>query len=294
MKTTLTLCSALLLVALTLPAQAAHRWDERNNDQQQLQSLVDELRTLTEQARSRRHADRDLINSLEDLIDRYDRPWRDVLLEEDFSDRDYTHNPTWQVRSGRFWVDRRSGLRSQVTPQPANQNGDSRQDLGSALLGTLLDQALGTDQSADTGGPATIELPLQIPERFALETVFSFRRNAGEDTEVSFSLYQDANRDDGYHVIVIGGTNPSLELVASRGRRNNTVIQRVNLTNFDPSQPHTLEWRRGGYGQIEILMDNTQLLRTRDRSYSGAFQRLAITNYGGDLAVQRVSLYSAQ
>ena len=292
MKITITLYSTLLLIALSLPAQAAQRWDGRN-DPQQLQSLVDELRTLTEQARNRRHADRQLIASLEELIARYDRPWRNTLLEEDFSDRDYTHNPTWQVRSGRFWVERRSGLRSQVTPQPADQNGDSRQDLGAALLGTLLDQALGTDQSADTGGPAAIELPLQIPDPFALEVGFSFPQNAGDGTEVGFSLYQNTNRDDGYHVIVFGGPNPSLELVASRGRRS-SVVERANLTNFDASQPHTLEWRRNGYGQMEVLMDGTQLLQTRDRSYSGPFARLAITNYGGDLAVQRVSLYSAQ
>ncbi len=290
MKTTVILSSALLIVALSLPVQAAQRWENRN-DQQQLQSLVDELRSLTEQARNRRYADRQLIASLEELIARYDRPWQNQLLYEDFSDRDYTHNPTWQVRSGRFWVERRSGLRSQVTPRAADQDNESQQDLGAALLGTLLDQALGTDQSTDTGGPAAIELPLQIPDSFALETVFSFQ-NSSEQNEVGFSLYQDPTGDNGYHLFVIGGPDPHLELVSNRARRS-SVVERVALTNFNAGQSHTLEWRRNGYGQMEVLMDGTQLFRTQDRSFRNSFQRLGITNYGGDLAVQQVSLYSA-
>lgn len=292
MKKTVTLCSALLFVALALPAQATQRWENRN-DQQHLQSLVDELRTLTEQARNRRHSDRQLVESLEELIAKYDRPWREQLLEEEFSDRDYTQNPSWQVRSGRFWVERRSGLRSQVTPRAADQSGESQQDLGAALLGTLLDQALGTNQSADTSGPAAIELPLQIPERFALETVFFFRNSSTEQNEVGFSLYQDPSGDSGYHLFVIGGPNPYLELVSNRARRS-SVVERAALTNFNTGQSHTLAWRRNGYGQMEVLMDGTQLFRTQDRSFRNSFQRLGITNYGGDLAVQRISLYASR
>ena len=291
MKITITFFSALLFVALSLPVQAAQRWENRN-DPQQLQSLVDELRTLTEQARNRRHADRQLIESLESLIARYDRPWRNTLLEEDFSDRDYTHNPTWQVRSGRFWVERRSGLRSQVTPRPADQSAESQQDLSSVLLGTLLDRALGTDQSTDESGPAVIELPLQIPDQFAFETVFFFQQSANEQVEAGFSLHQNPTGDSGYHLFVIGGPNPYLELVANRGGRS-SVVERATLMNFNAGQSHTLAWRRNGYGQMEVLMDGNRLFQTRDRSFRNSFQRLAITNYGGDLAVQRVSLYSA-
>ena len=99
----------LLLILLSLPLTA------QASDSEKLQAMVDELRALTDKARNQRAADRWLINSMDDLAARYDWPWRRKLLMEDFSDGNYNRNPAWQVISGQFWVDRRLGLRSQVT-----------------------------------------------------------------------------------------------------------------------------------------------------------------------------------
>ena len=61
----------------------------------ELQSMVDQLRAITEQAKRDRSADFRLLQQLDDLAGRYDQPWRITLLEDSFADGDFTANPAW-------------------------------------------------------------------------------------------------------------------------------------------------------------------------------------------------------
>ncbi len=93
-----------LLLFLVTATTASYAVDSEN---EQLQTLVDQLKGITEKARNERAADRWLLSALEELVERYNWPWRDQLLMEEFSDGDFQQDPTWQVRSGQFWVDGR-------------------------------------------------------------------------------------------------------------------------------------------------------------------------------------------
>ncbi len=285
--------SLLLMFLFTLPLAA------QANDSEKLQAMVDDLRTLTSKARNQRAADRWLINSLDDLAARYDRPWRNRLLMEDFSDGDFNRNPSWQVVSGTFWVDRRLGLRSQVTASSASQTSKSseKQKLKDALAEAALDALLGSGSSSqnDSGSGASfreaeIQLPLGIPVSFALETSFSFHHASGEQGEVGFALLQDQRGAFGYQLNILSGNKTTLELTTRRGGRT-SIIERVDLNGFDIRQSHTLEWQHDSYGQIEVSLDGKQLFRIRDRSFRNNFSHLAITNYSGDVAIQGITVY---
>lgn len=98
------------------------------------ETLVKELNRLIDRAEADRAADPLLFKDLRNAIRQYEsearqrprrrsaapppEPVRMVRLEDDFSDGDFTRNPAWTARSGRFWVDRRRGLRS-VVERPA-------------------------------------------------------------------------------------------------------------------------------------------------------------------------------
>ena len=74
--------SLIATLALAAPAlQAA-------GDDPQAQ-IVEDLRQLAQEARQRNAADRWLQRALDDLVARYDNPWQQPILFEDFGDGDY-------------------------------------------------------------------------------------------------------------------------------------------------------------------------------------------------------------
>ncbi len=290
--------SLLLLILLSLPMAA------QASDSEKLQAMVDELRALTEKARNQRAADRWLISSLDDLAARYDWPWRRKLLMEDFSDGDFNRNPAWQVVSGQFWVDRRLGLRSQVSAtstasQPTEK--EKKQKLKDALAEAALEALLGPGPNgqneagtASSFSEAEIQLPLRIPATFALESSFSFHHAPGERGEVGFALLQDQRGAFGYQLNILSGSGSkmgtTLELTLRRGGRT-SIVERADLGGFDSRQSHTLEWRHDSYGQIEVSLDGQRLFQIRDRSFRNDFSHLAIINYSGDVAIQGVTVF---
>ena len=110
------------------------------------QALVNGLHALIAQAERERTADYRFLEQLRALAGDYDQPWRVTLLDEKFSDGDFTRTPTWTVASGRFGVDAKYGLRNRFTP-PASLNlgsgegsgGDAALQLFGAVLGELAD-----------------------------------------------------------------------------------------------------------------------------------------------------------
>ncbi|MET0106772.1 MAG: hypothetical protein ABW072_16790 [Sedimenticola sp.] len=294
------LFSALTLtLVLVLPATSFAQEGE------EMQALVDELKTLTEKARQQRAADRWLLNAMEDLVFKYDWPWRDTLVSDDFSDGNYDRDPAWQLISGEFWIDGRLGLRSQSLDEadqpeaPREQQEEKKQDLGRALLGALLKEAIKerrqeSEQAAEPesrrGGPAEIQLALQIPSVFAAQIEFSVHNRPSENGQLEFGIYQGQEGSSGYRLAIYTGQRPTLELLSIR-RGRTTVIDTVDIADLGDGQSHQLEWRRGPDGQIEILVDSAEASRTRDNSFRYPFKAFAIANQAGDFAVQTVTLY---
>jgi len=87
------LFSTLVLIAsMVLPAAAANsRYGPIGGDNGE---MARELRGLIEEAEKARAADPRFLRDLRDLADRYDRPPLADVLFDDFSDGDFTHNPT--------------------------------------------------------------------------------------------------------------------------------------------------------------------------------------------------------
>lgn len=302
MRTVLAFASLLFITANASPAFSA------DSENEELQSLVDQLQEISTKARKERAADRWLLNALEDLVDRYNWPWRNELLTEDFSDGDYTQDPAWKVLSGQFWVDGRLGLRSRSqadadTPRQETQQKEEKQDLRGAVLGALLNQAFRSDRRREEtkpepvkprrNEPAEIQLPLKIPSAFAVQIEFSVHNAPNENGQIEFSIYQGSESSSGYRLALYTGQRSSLELLSRRSGRT-SVIDSVDLDDISDGSSHSLEWRRDANGQIEVLLDETQLMRTRDSSFRYPFKQLSIVNRGGDFAVGSIALHGGK
>jgi len=272
-----------------------------------VQAIVDELQALAEKSRQERAADRWLQIALEDLIAKYNYPWKTSLLLDDFSDGDYHKGTSWQVGSGDFWVDRRLGLRSRVEPedvskQQPQQSSEKKQqeDLGRALLGAVLEEALGTgknQQSERTTSevkqvttPASIRTRLAIPTTFAVESTFSQNNPPGTEGQFEWLVMQGESTENAYMVIVSTGTKPSLDLLRTRDGQL-SYLEKKAIPNLNDSGEHTLSWRQKADGAIDVFLDGEQVIKAVDRPFRYGYDYLGLINRKGDFSISGIEVF---
>lgn len=291
------LSAAVLATALWSPLHASEDAD--------LQSLVDEIEQLAEKARQERAADRWLQIALEDIVAKYNFPWRDSLLSDSFNDGDYRQNPAWTVDSGEFWVDRRLGLRSQVTArqvQPQQQPEARRQteeDLGRTLIGALFQEALGTRDNREPAPaavpvetqtvPASIRTALEIPTTFAVESLFSQNNRPGEAGRFEWLVMQDEQASNAYRLVVTTGDKPMLDVISIRNGRE-SYLESATIPAINEGGEHALSWRQTGNGQIQVFLDGSQVITTSDRPFRYGFKYLGMINRNGDFSVTGIEV----
>ena len=107
---------ALLIASLpfTALAQDKPRYGTWQSDQDQVQTLAEELLRQVDEAARARAADPRFLDDLRALADKYVNPWPHLLVQEDFANRDFTANPAWTVASGQFDMDWQGGLYSKL------------------------------------------------------------------------------------------------------------------------------------------------------------------------------------
>lgn len=280
-------------------------WSDPNQQSKSttdLRTMVDELKKLVDKADQQRAADPNFIRDLRNLARRFDQPLRVTLLKDDFSDGNFTANPIWTPTAGRWWVEKGFGLRAafdQAKPQSNNNNDSGKRDIGKELLGAILNQALGGNQSGSQGKSqgstqtssgtqsASIYTPLTISNAFAIRVDFSSWRNEG-----SFEItpYQGKDRRIGYRLFYRSGKSPSLELVRATAYGGTPLKSYVHRLNLEDKRTHSINWTRNQFGEMEISVDGKKLLTTFDNMLNRAFDGLTLTNNGGDYIINRISI----
>ena len=271
-----------------------------------LQALVDEIQALAEKSRKERAADRWLQISLEDLVDKYNFPWKNSLLSDEFSDGEYRNDPAWKVASGEFWVDRRLGLRSEVVsraiPERRQQEPVQRQsneDIGKALIGALLQDALGSRSQQQSEPepvrshtetiPASIRTAVAIPTTFAVETIFSQNNRPGESGQFEWVVMQDQQAFNAYKVVITTGSKQMLEVIRVRSGRD-SFLESVEVPGIGDGGEHALSWRQTGTGEISVLLDGEEVVKVSDRPFRHGFKFLGMINRGGDFSVSGIEV----
>jgi len=269
----------------------------------ELQEMVDELRALTERSREQRAADRWLQQALEDLVSKYDWPWRRELLSDSFSDGNFTESPPWSVLSGEFWVDRTLGLRSSVEPPPPARTEETRErssgsgkDLGRSLFDALMDQALERDgggagepdQAAEQEGPARIRVAAEITNAFSLDATFSVHNAPGEAGHFEIALLQGKRGELGYVLAIQTGETGLLDLYRLRRGRRELVYGTRPSANLGDGSAHRLVWRQAPDGRVQVLVDDEELVNLRDRAFRDGYRFLELINRAGELGVRSI------
>jgi hypothetical protein len=264
------------------------------------QELVDHLKKVIREAEQDQRSSPSVARQLRDLVRRYDWPWRVSLLFDDFSDGDFTYDPRWIVNHGEFRVTRGAGLRSYFDPTPSGRYriSDRRSDSPALeLLGELLlsgrERAVGETQSSSKS-ESEIFTRVGITKAFSLKLQLNIRNYVDRNNRLEFGPFQGEERSSGYRLAYESGGTPSLSLVRF-GPNRSAVIEMVDQgIVLEDGNPHTIEWRRSNDGEMVVLLDSKEVIRTVDRAHDDPFDGFSVINKGGEFEVKQVSIFGTQ
>ena len=290
-----TIAAIGLCAALAAPAWAqSSRYGNYDGGERQTQTLVEELRSLINEADRGRAADPLFLRDLRALADRFDNPWRTRIVFDDFRDGDYTRDPAWTVLSGVFAVDSRRGLLSRAGAAAADPGRDaSAKDVAVGLLADLLAKSLGDGPATESRqaarrGPAEIALGQRITNAFSL-TAESAAGAGAADFE--FMVYQGARRDAGYRLVLVPQRGISL-LRYSRGASATIAQARVPLALADGAG-HIVQWTRSPDGRMVVRFDGVTQIEATDRAFRDPFDGLLLITRGGEYRLASLGIDGA-
>ena len=265
------------------------------------QELVERLRGVIERAEQDRSSASTVLKKLRDLVTLYDWPWQVGVLDDDFSDGDYEKNPAWIVDRGVFRVARGVGLRSVEARRmdKPRATSKSREDNPAAVI---FDALLGSQNektepsSSETASPASeIHTRVKISNAFALKInlVSNAYQTAHED-HFEFGPYVSDKDRSGYRLAYYPGRAPAFELVRVAPGRSSVIEIYNREMSLEDNRTHFLEWRRKTDGEMVILVDGREILRTVDRGLQGDFEGFTVVNRGGDYTFSRIAVFGTE
>lgn len=278
---------SLLALSLTVSAPAS-------GQSRQQQQMIDQLRELIRKAERNRAADRWLLEDLRSLVRKYDRPWGAELLREDFSDGDFTRSPAWTVAAGKFFVDRRLGLVTDVRggqkSPPAGEAKGGSDDPTAAILGALIDRALKNKQKnpppqQSDAGHGEIFLRRSMPNSFSIRVEMGARRSPGR---LVFGPYDGRARDRGYRLAVNPGDKTGLEIYRATRRGTVLVASYKSPLPIADGRYHSLEWTRDRGGGMSVVFDGKKLIQASDRDVMGGFNGITFVNFDGEFILREI------
>ncbi len=266
-------------------------------------ALLDELRTLVDEAEKARAADPRFIRDLRQLLERHDGPEFELLVRDTFEDGDFSSSPSWQVTQGAFRIGRYGGLISEVMPVPVTPQQDSTGRGGSEaeavvrLFGQILG-AQGSNRQQDSTAtqaevppdPALIYLVQPISNAFEVLARLESDPDAGGTVELG--VFQGQQGRSGYRVVF--GAKGEARLI--RVGREVKVLARAPFTlpgleDGWRNPGYVLAWRRDQRGRMLVLVDDKPLFDVTDTAFRDRFDGLRLRNIRGRHALQAVEVY---
>ena len=263
------------------------------------QTLIERLNSLVDEAEKARAADPRFLSDLRDLARGYERPWRNLVLADDFGDGDFIGNPRWTVTAGKYLVQRGWGLRSIVEAERAapEQRRLSGKEVAANIFGQILQQAIAPEralgQSAAPGGvdAAAIQTGFPLTNAFAIEMDLSSWKPRGR---LEIGPYQGTPEGGGWaagYVLVYtpGGV---WELLRVSARGSSVIDSRSARMSLEDKKTHRIEWTRHDDGRMTVSIDGREILKATDRGVMTPFDGFRMVNRGGDYILKRIQIFA--
>jgi hypothetical protein len=118
-----------------------------------------------------------------------------------------------------------------------------------------------------------------------------FRGNPDGDNRLEFGPYLNNERNLGYRLAYEVGTTPTLSLLRIAPGRSAIIETYDRRLDLEDGNSHIVEWRRGDDGEMVVLLDDKEIIRTVDRAHSESFNGFSIVNKGGVYDLKEISIF---
>ncbi|OGQ81611.1 MAG: hypothetical protein A3F90_02290 [Deltaproteobacteria bacterium RIFCSPLOWO2_12_FULL_60_19] len=284
----------IFLALLSSGAVEAQTEQTQPSDARSLE-LVDRLKEIIQRLEKSRTTEPWLLQQLRDLVRRYDWPWRARLLSNDFADSNYRLEPPWVVERGDFRIVRGVGLKTvfvpKVTSTQKKEENPTLDILGGIFRGLTEPRSESTQPSQPSA--AEIRAALGITNSFALSLQIAFRGPSEGEGRFEFGPYQGRERGAGYRLGYNPGKRPVFELLRVSPGRSAVVEVSQGTLELEDGRPHSLEWRRAADGEMVVLLDGREIIRTLDRASGDDFDGFTLVNAGGEYTLGRIEIFGA-
>jgi hypothetical protein len=263
------------------------QWQGADTGSGDVDTLVQDLEKLIDQAEKDRAADPQFLEDLRGVLAGYQNPWSERLLYDDFRDGNYTGNPKWTVSSGAFKVDTKGnniGLRSTIVAPGTTQ---STGNVATDILGSLL-SSQNTQQSTSSDPYAAIYTSVKVSNAFATRLEFVSGEKRGR---LDFGPYQGPSGGVAYRVAYLPGqSKDSLRLIRITSKGAVAIGTYKGALNLEDQRRHVIEWTRDRNGAMSVLVDGQELISATDRTITKPFDGFMVINSGGTYYVRSVTL----
>ena len=262
----------------------------------EIKAFTDKLNKLIDDAEKAKAADPIFLKDLRALANTYSAPALRTIFSDTFEDGDFTQGPAWNVVSGAYFIEKGWGLRNKILEAGQSAQSetkvDSGEDLAIALLGSILQQATGSQQQK--AAPAAQTSENLITSSIRISNAFSMAFDVSSwiaNGHFEVGVFQGSAATTGYRLVYRTGQALQLIKVGSKGR---TVIAQSNVAlSIEDKTFHTVTWVRGNDGQMIVTVDGTEMLRAVDKSFSDVFDGVRLSDQGGDFIVKRITVEGA-
>jgi hypothetical protein len=125
---------------------------------------------------------------------------------------------------------------------------------------------------------------------FAVKLQLKFGGYSDGDNRLEFGPYLGDERDSGYRLAYESANRPSISLLRVAPGRS-AVIETIDRgVNVEDGNLHIIEWRRAADGEMVVLLDDKEIIRTLDRAHADWFDGFTIINRGGVYELKEISI----
>jgi hypothetical protein len=165
------------------------------------------------------------------------------------------------------------------------------------LLGEILTGSRQRDiepMPSSSRAEAEISTRVAITNSFVIKADLNIRRFADQDTRIEFGPFLGDDRGSGYRLAYESGRRPSLTLIRFSPGRSAVIEMTDQDINLGGGNSHAIEWRRTADGEMIVLLNNKEVIKTVDRAYEDPFDGFGMVNKSGEFELKRIAIFGTQ
>ncbi len=246
--------------------------------------LQKKLRKLLRKAKQRNAAEPWLIQKLEKLANVQTDPWPRLILNENFTSKDYERSTGWQTVSGNIWLEKGKGLVLKAVNSWSKPN--IKHKSAEAIL--MEKRPLNIDYLKKDGRFVKIQNDIRFSNGFAFRVETKTLR---EIDALILSGYLDETNSLGYQLIFQPGKWDTVKLFKVTPRTRTEIQSRTLRLNLAGAGQHRFAWTRSGEGRMTVFVDSQKLFEVNDNTFDGPFENIGIAHMGDQVVLQSIMLH---